>query len=588
MSAVRKLLEPWESELRALPNDLLTVIGPWLGRIRTAMGKLSGRVPDGDAEPDGVAALSRHGDYERLLMSEWLLADEAPDEFLRRAVDREHLFTAIERKSPVAARAALVLFDSGPTQLGAPRLAHLAILLAASRRARESGARLFWGVLQKPTQGVFEFTGAGDIVRLIQQRTATSPSVGDLETWRAHRGDDYDEAWVVASTDNAPLASGFRLLCVDEPLDLERRFLRLSIGASSSTPLELDLPREETSVRALREETRAPSTPSASRVPERACIMLPGDGRRLAAVDGTRYLSWGLPNSSNAPLGKPRAISIDGNRRFAACGHRGRRAVAVVSQPGGFEVIGLTDASKTRRAQFVAAPELAEASRFVEGEPIPDAICAVLSSAASSFSVAFLNRRGELVGIVAAAGKTEARVYARSVVAAQKHHQGVMVVQSHHDEGPGHTTIRIVRDGVVDHHVFTDSEGQAGHVFFGSCDRAPIIAYDVAAQPNVYRLRSLQRESAMLHLHAPSEETVIGCHHDNKVGRGLITVSADGRKVYFIGPAGSHCIATASGTIEHAVVSGAGGLVAWRSSSGWVEVASIPRAAVVAKIEVRG
>ena len=49
----------------------------------------------GGGEIDGYAGLARRGDFERLLLSEWLLADEMPDEFIRRATSNELAFNAI-------------------------------------------------------------------------------------------------------------------------------------------------------------------------------------------------------------------------------------------------------------------------------------------------------------------------------------------------------------------------------------------------------------------------------------------------------------------------------------------------------------
>ena len=51
----------------------------------------------GDGEPDGYDGIASRGIYERLVTSEWLLADEEPDEFDRRAAMGEHTFTRLAR-----------------------------------------------------------------------------------------------------------------------------------------------------------------------------------------------------------------------------------------------------------------------------------------------------------------------------------------------------------------------------------------------------------------------------------------------------------------------------------------------------------
>ena len=98
--------------------------------------------------PDGHAGIDTRGLYDRLLATEWALLEELPDEFLRRAVSGEHLFLQQAYQDLAAARQSIVLFDAGPDQLGAPRLAHLAILIVLAQRAAAHDASLQWGTFQ--------------------------------------------------------------------------------------------------------------------------------------------------------------------------------------------------------------------------------------------------------------------------------------------------------------------------------------------------------------------------------------------------------------------------------------------------------
>src|SRR5262249_50113041 len=119
-------LAPWARYLGIFPRETSLAIGPLVQRIALAVGPMRARSLSRAGDPDGFDDLSRRGSYERLLASEWLLADEAPDEFARRAAMGEHVFLSIARREPSGSRVSMALFDAGPNQIGSPRLAQLA------------------------------------------------------------------------------------------------------------------------------------------------------------------------------------------------------------------------------------------------------------------------------------------------------------------------------------------------------------------------------------------------------------------------------------------------------------------------------
>ena len=57
----------------------------------------------------GYDGLTRRGSPERLLISEWLLATEAPDEFVRRAAFNEQAFLRPAFRQPQGGRRAVAL-----------------------------------------------------------------------------------------------------------------------------------------------------------------------------------------------------------------------------------------------------------------------------------------------------------------------------------------------------------------------------------------------------------------------------------------------------------------------------------------------
>ncbi|MCX4689982.1 hypothetical protein OG401_37790 [Kitasatospora purpeofusca] len=151
MSATRlpAALAPWAESLSALSPELALALGPLLRRLDQLVGTRE-PVTDAPGEPDGTGGIGRSGRPEQLLPAEWLLAEEHPDEFMRRFVDRELLYLAPEFRSSVTRGRTVVLVDAGPSQAGAGRLVQLAALLVLHRRAAARGSELLVGVLGDP------------------------------------------------------------------------------------------------------------------------------------------------------------------------------------------------------------------------------------------------------------------------------------------------------------------------------------------------------------------------------------------------------------------------------------------------------
>ncbi|NUT84427.1 hypothetical protein [Pseudomonas brassicacearum] len=192
-------LQPWRDWLQWFPPEQLPLLADLFARLNPLLGPLRGMQQGGVPEPDGLGDLQRRGPYERLLASEWLLADELPDEFLRRAAVGEHLFLAPQYRTHQANRMIVVLFDAGPLQLGGPRLVHLALLILLARRASEAGAELRWGILQNAPQ-LQAFKSAAHLKQLLDARTYQTVSDEHWHTWRAWLSEqDYDsgERWIV-------------------------------------------------------------------------------------------------------------------------------------------------------------------------------------------------------------------------------------------------------------------------------------------------------------------------------------------------------------------------------------------------------
>ncbi|MGO1069406.1 hypothetical protein [Lysobacter sp. CA199] len=165
-------LKPWRAWLDWFDPELAGAVGDLLLRLHPMLGAFRMRAQSGQVEPEGIDDLRRRGSYDRLLLSEWALADAAPDEFDRRAAGGEHLFLNPKLVAREVDALTVAVFDSGPAQLGAARLAHVALWILLAQRAQAAKARFAWGVLGRPGE-VHDADSPQMLKRLLSARTLT-------------------------------------------------------------------------------------------------------------------------------------------------------------------------------------------------------------------------------------------------------------------------------------------------------------------------------------------------------------------------------------------------------------------------------
>lgn len=199
VATLPRALQPWRPWLDWFGPHLVPQVGELIQRLHPLLGRFRGHRPGGALEPDGLGDLQQRGPYERLLATEWLLAEELPDEFLRRAAASEHLFLSPRPKARRVERLIVALFDAGPLQLGAPRLAHLAMWILLARRAAEAGGELRWGLLQNPGT-LHDAASADRLKQLLDGRTFTLADPSHQQRWREFFADQQTaigECWQV-------------------------------------------------------------------------------------------------------------------------------------------------------------------------------------------------------------------------------------------------------------------------------------------------------------------------------------------------------------------------------------------------------
>lgn len=360
-------LAHWLPELEPLPGDLALGIYPMVARLEAALGPHTRSAGTIDEEPEGYGGVVRRGTYARLLPTEWLLASELPDEFMRRAVHAEHMFFELARRHRGGTPRVIVLFDTGPSQLGAPRLGHLAALIAFARRAQAAAAQLSWGVLQRPA-AVHVDVSPATIERLLASRSAQEPTVNHALFWQSTFGELQrdDDAWLVGGPELArlPVLDGWPRLQLEQSLDPAQRCVEVTLEHHGRPPrrLVLALPDERSCVQLLRDPYER-AQPALQRpkleLDSKRPLWFSHDGRRLFAWlrDGSA-VSFPVPGSARATAGKPRIFRPDPGETLLACGSSGKRVFGLSQGPAGVIVHGaFIDAKHVQHAAIDVDPQ---------------------------------------------------------------------------------------------------------------------------------------------------------------------------------------------------------------------------------------
>jgi hypothetical protein len=374
-------LAPWATQLAILPSDLALTLAPWIGRLALAVGPLASTHRPHSGEPDGYSGLSRRGSYERLVTTEWGIADLFPDEFLRRAAAGEHLFLDLARREPRGALRSIAIVSAGPAQLGAPRLAQVAALIVLARRAAVAGASFSWGVLEDREHRLNDGIDEAGIQRLLRARTAIPAGADAIESWLdAIGGGATRDFWFVGADEDAAAAThvGASRIVVRDLLEPGARALDVEIvRRGPAARLRLELPAPDLCARLFRDPFARQVAARRVAPAEKAADLIrfaPG-GRRLIVrvADGySSFESWAIPSSPRDKVGKPRTWMPWRNRSVVAIGVSRRTilsATAIRDDPTALELGHGNNRPVRVILPTVLAAELAR--RLAEQAPIP-------------------------------------------------------------------------------------------------------------------------------------------------------------------------------------------------------------------------
>lgn len=255
-AALPASLQRWQDWLGWFDLSLAKAVGELVRRLQDLTGPASAQSGREAREPDGLGDLRSRGPYERLLATEWLLADELPEEFLRRAASSEHLFLAPSLKTQPSDRMVIALFDAGPRQLGGPRVAQLAAWVLLARRAAELGGDLRWGIVQQPGF-LRDASSVEELGRLMRARRFDPVTDAHRAAWREVLIGDPDETaaelwWIGAPGADVAAPSG-RERALTLRLSLREGELDAQLSApGASRRASLPLPDGRASARLLR------------------------------------------------------------------------------------------------------------------------------------------------------------------------------------------------------------------------------------------------------------------------------------------------------------------------------------------------
>lgn len=181
-------LQPWMEWLQHFDQQLAQLLGKLLLQIDPLFPLPKSQPVAGVDEFDGFNGIINRGQYHRLLASEWVLADDLPDEFMRRAVEYEHMFLAPQLKEPRNDGTCLAIFDAGVHQLGGLRVFHVAMWILLAQRALQRGAEFRWAIAQQP-QEVHRDTGIDALKKLLAARTLSVVTADMQQQWLDYLAD---------------------------------------------------------------------------------------------------------------------------------------------------------------------------------------------------------------------------------------------------------------------------------------------------------------------------------------------------------------------------------------------------------------
>lgn len=585
-------LAPWSRYLNIFPAEISLALGPIVQRLALVLGTPGFQSKESQGEPDGFDGLNRRGTYERLLLSEWMLADEMPDEFMRRAVMGEHLFLHPARSSPVGSRASLALFDAGPSQLGSPRIAHLAALIVLANRADSAGAIFGWGVLQQNNAPLLHEVNGSTVMRLLYARSHSEATESDLKTWESKVAawEQLDDVWLIGGRrlEHFKVDRRMSRVYVQDKLEPEARRLCVSVCGASNPAAEvtLELPDDRLSTRLLRDPFEAavaePQKVSHSHLPGSNLLFDISATKLFTRSEKWEVTAFNVPNSPRAAKARPKKYRTRRWEAVSAVGKLGRSIALISAQDHFLKLEFCQQGEKKVQAGYYTGynNKIFYSSPLDNGPallpsfllPWDNESVVVLDAAGSLFRLEKLK-----TGTTPISGKNVigmAYLFATSVLA-------VTVVNSRlvflGKEWPGDNLAIVSRGKTNIEHMSIPFEGNASRAFFGPrTDSAHPHFGLLAIEQNEFQWVVITSTGETV-LVRPHGAKVVGVLADSKRGGGpgLVALENDQRTLTLNGRNWRRTILAANAPIDRVAVSTFWPYVAYSTVTGEVVIYSI-------------
>lgn len=331
-------LKNWSQWLTWFDEDISQSINSLLRALTPLTSEKFRKFENISDDISGFDRLSRRGHYQNLLLSEWAIFDSMPEEFIRRACESEQLFLQPSAAKKKNNSRILVLFDSGPHQLGACRVAHIALWILLLRRAQKNASSFYWGILQQE-KTISSESDQSAILKLLSSRSMQTIGEQQLIDWKMWLDtNQYSdcEIWAVSNDLSIPKQhwiSNQLSISTDffiESLDITKR------SNGSSKKINVKLPENKISSRLLNGHFISHTHNKVHQITNYKISLQQSpffsvDGNRLAvSLLDASALVFKIPQQSDEKLQKPiRQEWEKGQELFSAC-VTGKRLCGIV------------------------------------------------------------------------------------------------------------------------------------------------------------------------------------------------------------------------------------------------------------------
>ncbi|GHG79188.1 hypothetical protein [Comamonas sp. JC664] len=608
MTALPHALRPWAATLSRLPLELALHLGPLVARLSVALGALRSPAELAGGELQGYDGISRRGLFDRLLVSEWLWALEAPEELVRRAAFSELSYLQPAFRQPRSEKRIVALLDAGPDQLGAPRIAQLALLIVLARRAEAEGATFSWGILQEdPGKGPFPEVTPSTLREWLAARSLAPPTAERLAAWRQSLAPDLDgaEAWLVGAQrlSQLPGAETLSRVEVSEVMAPDVRQLAVEVHpiARGSRSVLLDLPPPAACVQLLKDpfgqEPRSPIASSVKklRAPRVRAFTFSSDGQRLMLFHADGGVSaMALPQSSSATVPIPNRMKPVDHEVFVGAGWRAGMGMFVLCQrPQGYGIRGPMRHLGVPRQEahfpwsmrdMDVRPPLRTREqlpgRLTSYYDSQGQLCLLLSGLDANLYLLHQLRTESAPRVMAQ------RVAKDVITVATVKDQCVPVMRTGAGGGVALGTVGMKEVRLAP---LPDSEG--GAVFFGASEGGVghpdpgLLA--VNQRPGLWHLHS-QGAARPVQLAAGLRAVGVGVCHPTRAQAGLVALDSDQRGFWCVGPQHQFKLTVADARVVHAEVSHAVPVLAWLTAEGELVLFHLREESVLYRLQVGG